>query len=107
MDDMIYADFRESFPDFPVDKVDEELLKSKEAKELWRPWIMKYEKSVNEYNFGTLLRQDHTGDYTQDNTLFGKWNVVVKSDGVVTRMQFYAIELARNREGLNRSIQLA
>lgn len=53
---------------------------------------MPYENKVQDYNFGTLLRIDHTKDYTEENTMF------------VTRMQFYAVEIARNREGLNKQI---
>lgn len=45
--------------------------------------------TVNDFNFGTLIRTDAGGDYTESNTLF------------TTRIQFYAIEIARNRLGLN------
>lgn len=44
---------------------------------------------VSDYNFGTLIRTDASDEYTQFNTTF------------VTRMQFYAYEIARNRRGLN------
>ena len=88
-DDEIYADFMATFPDFKLDVIDEEALKSPQAKEQWRPWIMKYEKQVDDYNFGTLLRLRADGDYTAENSIF------------VTRMQFYAIEISRNKLGLN------
>ena len=44
---------------------------------------------VEDFNFATLLRLDCTGDYSEANTI------------LVTRAQFVAIEIARNREGLN------
>jgi hypothetical protein len=47
-------------------------MKSTNGKEIWRNWIMKYEKRVNDYNFGTLLRKNVDGDYTEENTMFGK-----------------------------------
>jgi hypothetical protein len=47
-------------------------MKSNEGKEIWRNWITKYEKRVIDYNFGTLLRRNVNGDYTEENTMFGK-----------------------------------
>ena len=44
---------------------------------------------VEDFNFATLLRLDCTSDYSEANTI------------LVTRAQFVAIEIARNREGLN------
>lgn len=42
---------------------------------------------------GTLLRVDAAGDYNQENTT------------LVPRIQFFAIEIARNREGHNTVIK--
>ncbi|RHZ46293.1 hypothetical protein Glove_627g24 [Diversispora epigaea] len=89
IDDEIYEDFKKSFPDFAVDVINEDVMKSDEGKISWREWIMKYEKKVNDYNFGTLLRKNASSDYTEENTI------------LVTRMQFFAIEIARNKQGLN------
>ncbi|BDD64016.1 hypothetical protein MPDQ_001427 [Monascus purpureus] len=90
MDDEIYDDFRETFPDFdPAETLDENKMKSKEGKEKWRNFMMKYEKKINDYNFGTIIRTNPKSEYEQDTTIFG------------VRMQFYAIEIARNRAGLN------
>lgn len=90
MDDDIYDDFRETFPDFdPAETLDEDKMKSKEGKEKWRNFMMKYEKKINDYNFGTIIRTNPKSEYEQDTTIFG------------VRMQFYAIEIARNRAGLN------
>lgn len=44
---------------------------------------------ILDYSYGTLLRSDSAKDYSEDNTI------------LVTRIQFYAIEIARNREGIN------
>ncbi|XP_053321509.1 protein PBDC1 [Spea bombifrons] len=88
-DDLIYKTFREDFPDLRIDKIDAEELKSAEAKERWRPFCMKFEKLVEDFNYGTLLRLDSSCDYTEENTIFS------------TRIQFFAIEIARNREGCN------
>lgn len=92
-DDNIYKTFREEFPDLKVDVLDEDGLKSFEAKQKWRPFCEKFKDVVEDYSFGTLLRLDHTGEYSEHNSI------------LVTRIQFYAIELSRNREGLNDCIR--
>lgn len=88
LDDEIYNHFRSEFPDLDLKelKVNQDF-KSEAAKEKWRQFLLKYEK-VADYNFGTLLRIKYDDDYTEENSFF------------VTRMQFYAIEIARNREGV-------
>ncbi|KAM4747312.1 protein PBDC1 [Rhinophrynus dorsalis] len=88
-DDIIYKTFREEFPNLKIDQLDPEELKSPAAKEKWRPFCMQFEKQVEDFNYGTLLRLDSSKDYTEENTIFA------------TRIQFYAIEIARNREGCN------
>lgn len=50
---------------------------------------MEYEKKVEDYNFGTLLRKSAATEYGEEETIFA------------VRMQFYAVEIARNRAGLN------
>ncbi|KAJ5895123.1 polysaccharide biosynthesis protein [Penicillium taxi] len=89
VDDEILETFMEAFPDFdPAATVDEEQMKSKAGKEKWRNWITKFDK-IDDFNFGTMIRNRADVEYEQDNTIFG------------VRMQFYAIEIARNRAGLN------
>ncbi|XP_038045955.1 protein PBDC1-like [Patiria miniata] len=88
-DDDIYHSFREHFPDLKVDVIDQEELKSEAAKLKWRPFCTQYEGVVEDFNFGTLLRLDCKGDYSEQNSIF------------VTRIQFFAVEIARNREELN------
>ncbi|CCE63360.1 hypothetical protein TPHA_0E02690 [Tetrapisispora phaffii CBS 4417] len=93
MDDEIYTNFMEKFPEYKdlerLRKFEESELKSKDAKERWRLFCNEYEKSVEDYNFGTLLRTDASQEYGQFSTIFA------------VRIQFYAFEIARNRHGLN------
>lgn len=92
-DDEIYEKFMEHFPEYKdverVRKFTEEELKTKEAKERWRNYIKLFEKKIDDFNFGTLLRTDASQEYGQDTTCF------------VVRLQFYAFEIARNKHGLN------
>ena len=89
-DDDIYKHFKKEFPDYdPAGPIDEDRMKSKEGKERWRKFISEYEKKIDDYNFGTMLRKSARSEYTEEETIFA------------VRMQFYAIEIARNREGLN------
>ncbi|KAJ6015449.1 Protein PBDC1 [Penicillium herquei] len=90
MDDEIYESFKEAFPDYtPTDTLNEDEMKSKAGKEKWRNWINKFEKKIDDFNFGTMIRTRADVEYDQDTTIFG------------VRMQFYAVEIARNRAGLN------
>ncbi|KAL2126817.1 hypothetical protein VTI74DRAFT_186 [Chaetomium olivicolor] len=90
IDDEIYDHLKRDFPEFdPAETIDEDKMKSKEGKERWRNFMMAYEKKVDDFNFGTMLRSNPKWEYGQDETIF------------VPRMQFYAIEIARNRLGLN------
>ncbi|XP_015184168.1 PREDICTED: protein PBDC1 [Polistes dominula] len=92
-DDHIYKTFRETFPNLKVDKIIEDEFKSEEEKQKWRPFCEQFKDTVEDYNFGTLLRADCEGEYSEENSI------------LTTRIQFYAIELARNREGLNDGIR--
>ncbi|EFN65359.1 UPF0368 protein Cxorf26 [Camponotus floridanus] len=89
----IYKAFRENFPNMKVDKIDEDEFKSPQEKEKWRPFCEQFKDLVEDYSFGTLLRADCTQDYTEKNSI------------LTTRIQFYAIELARNREGFNDGVR--
>lgn len=92
-DDEIYKEFRSQFPDLVVGVLNIDDLKSEEAKNKWRPFCNSFEEVIEDFNYATLLRIDSTKDYSDDNTI------------VVPRIQFLAIEIARNREGLNESIR--
>ena len=92
-DDVIYEKFRSTFPNLSVDVLDVEELKSSDAKEKWRPFCSEFEGLVEDFNYATMLRTDPNKDYGEDNSI------------VVPRIQFLAIEIARNREGHNDNIR--
>lgn len=78
IDDEIAADFKQEFPDFdPAAIIDEDEMKSKEGKARWRDFLLRYEKKVDDYNFGTMLRKGAKMDYGQDETIFGESSCVV------------------------------
>ncbi|KIM41229.1 hypothetical protein M413DRAFT_445269 [Hebeloma cylindrosporum] len=94
-DDEIFEHMMKTFPELseaPYDKLvqlDEDWMKSAEGKTKWRNFIESYKDKVKDYNFGSLIRTDARDEYGEKNTIF------------VTRIQFYAFEIARNRLGLN------
>lgn len=72
MDDEIYEDFKANFPEFdPAATIDEDAMKSKAGKEKWRNWMNQYEKKINDYNFGTIIRSNPKFEYDKDTTIFG------------------------------------
>jgi hypothetical protein len=73
MDDEIFDHLMADFPEFDATKtIDEDEMKSKTGKERWRKFMMAYEKKVEDYNFGTMLRSDPKFEYEQDTTIFGR-----------------------------------
>nr|XP_030703042.1 protein PBDC1 isoform X2 [Globicephala melas] len=92
VDDQIYSEFRENFKKLRIDVLDPEELKSEGAKEKWRPFCLKFDGIVEDFNYGTLLRLNCSQGYTEENTIFAP------------RIQFFAIEIARNREGYNKAV---
>ncbi|KAF3315995.1 hypothetical protein TWF173_002776 [Orbilia oligospora] len=94
IDDEIYEHLKETFPDLDVSKkLDEDEMKSKEGKEKWRNFVNVYENKVKDFNFGTMLRTEPGAEYDQNTTIF--------SVRMQYTFQFYAIEIARNKLGLN------
>ncbi|KAM0753188.1 DUF757 domain-containing protein [Meredithblackwellia eburnea MCA 4105] len=96
-DDEIIEAFTAAFPELVNDDeklrvLNEEEMKSPEGKKRWREFMMPFDGKVNDYNFGTLIRSNCEDDYTQENSIFG------------LRVQFYAIEILRNRRGLNDAV---
>ncbi|KAH8324009.1 hypothetical protein KR074_006947, partial [Drosophila pseudoananassae] len=87
-DDQIYATFRQDFPDLKVGLLSDDVLKSAVEKLKWRQFAEKFNK-MEDYSYGTLMRADASKEFSPDNSIF------------VFRVQFLAIEIARNREGLN------
>lgn len=76
--------FKQDFPEFfendgaKIRKLDEEKdMKSTAAKEKWRKWIKPWEK-MDDYNFGTLLRADSHGEYSEDNSMFGALSILFR-----------------------------
>jgi len=55
----VYQQFRQLFPDLNVEVVSDDILKSPDAKEKWRPFLMSWEHRVLDFNMGTLLRSAH------------------------------------------------
>ncbi|XP_021788726.1 protein PBDC1 isoform X3 [Papio anubis] len=95
VDDQIYSEFRKNFETLRIDVLDPEELKSESAKEKWRPFCLKFNGIVEDFNYGTLLRLDCSQGYTEENTIFAP------------RIQFFAIEIARNREGYNKAVYIS
>lgn len=74
IDDEIYDHLKRDFPEFdPAETINEDEMKSKEGKQKWRDFMMQYDKKVDDYNFGTLLRSNPEFEYGQDETIFGEW----------------------------------
>ncbi|KAL8794389.1 MAG: hypothetical protein Q9195_003088 [Heterodermia aff. obscurata] len=72
IDDEILEHFKTTFPEFdPRQTIDEDKMKSKEGKEKWRNFMMAYEKKVDDYNFGTMLRSNPKFEYGEKETIFG------------------------------------
>ena len=72
MDDEIYEHFKRDFPEFdPRETIIEDEMKSKKGKERWRTFMMAYEKKVEDYNFGTMLRANPKFEYGEKETIFG------------------------------------
>lgn len=72
IDDEIYEHFKKEFPEFnPKETIDEDKMKSKEGKERWRNFMMAYEKTIDDYNFGTMLRANPKFEYGEKETIFG------------------------------------
>lgn len=91
-DDEILEQLLLDFPEFKeprnVAEIKEDDMKNAAGKARWREFCEKF-KDIEDYNFGTLLRTKSSEEYTQTGAIF------------VVRIQFYAIEIARNKYGLN------
>lgn len=73
IDDEIYEHLKRDFPEFdPAATINEDEMKSKAGKERWRKFCMAYEKKVDDYSFGTILRSNPKWEYGENETIFGK-----------------------------------
>ena len=88
-DEELYQNFMVTFPRVNIEVIDEDKMKSVAGKRRWRNFCNMFQYHVEDYNFGTLLRLDCKEGYSESNTT------------LVPRVQFLAIEVARNRQGLN------
>jgi len=68
-DDWIYKAFREEFPDFHVQAILLDSLKSDTAKEKWRPFLNQFDGEVKDFNFATMLRINANEDYNEGNSI--------------------------------------
>ena len=83
MDDEIYESFMKEFPDFdPAATIDEDKMKSKEGKEKWRNWVNQFEKKIDDFNFGTIIRSRADCEYEQHNTIFGESFLLARCDQI-------------------------
>ncbi len=72
LDDDIYEHLQKDFPEFDAaETIDEDKMKSKAGKEQWGNFMMAYEKKVDDYNFGTILRLSPKSEYGEKETIFG------------------------------------
>jgi hypothetical protein len=79
IDDEIYEHLKADFPEFDAAQtIDEDEMKSKTGKERWRKFMMAYEKKVDDYNFGTMLRSNPKWEYGKDETIFGRCSYVAR-----------------------------
>ncbi|KAF1581791.1 UNVERIFIED_CONTAM: Protein PBDC1, partial [Eudyptes robustus] len=85
--DQIYEQFRKDFPNLDVKAVTVEDLKGDHTVK-WREFCMVFQE-VKDYNFGSLLRLRADESYTNENTV------------LVPQVIFFAVEIARNLEGIN------
>lgn len=90
---MLYKRFRANFPILDCSVVTESALKNEQAKEIWRGWMIASQGIVLDHDMMSLVRVNCEFPYEQ-------WNTIM-----VSRMQFYCIELARNKEGLNEKVR--
>uniref|UniRef100_A0A8C0MKV2 Polysaccharide biosynthesis domain-containing protein n=1 Tax=Canis lupus familiaris TaxID=9615 RepID=A0A8C0MKV2_CANLF len=70
VDDQIYSEFRKTFEKLRINVLDPEELKLESTKEKWRPFCLKFDGVVKDFNCGTLLRLDCSQGYNEENTIF-------------------------------------
>merc|ERR1711879_623118 len=85
-DDEIYKEFRKEFPEFDVKMIDPDTWKTDEQKKKWESFTNHFENLVADLKQSTLLRLTVFGGYNENNTT------------LAPRIEFLAIEIARNRE---------
>ncbi|RTG86790.1 uncharacterized protein DC041_0004249 [Schistosoma bovis] len=94
------------FSDIQLDVISEDSLKSEQSKAKWRSFCNEFERKVEDFNFGTLLRLDASKGYCPENTCIGRIFFYLNVFCTVPRIQFLALEIARNRLGINNTEKL-
>ncbi|KAM7194387.1 Polysaccharide biosynthesis domain containing protein [Rhypophila sp. PSN 637] len=101
LDDEIYEHLKTDFPEFdPAATIDEDEMKSKAGKERWRNFMMKYEKKVDDYNFGTMLRSNPKWEYGEKETIFGALRCLNGNDSELTSFAQQSQECSSMRSRL-------
>ena len=73
IDDEILKTFREHFPEMDVSAIIvEDDMKSKEGKERWRNFVNLFDKRIEDFNVGAILRTNPKTEYTEDGSIFGE-----------------------------------
>ena len=73
IDDEILEHFKKDFPDFdPSATINEDEMKNKAGKERWRTFVNAYDKRIEDFNFGAMLRANPKFEYGEKETIFGK-----------------------------------
>ncbi|GIX68050.1 protein PBDC1 [Caerostris darwini] len=72
LDDRIYDAFIGQFPNFKLDKLEIESLKSEESKQKWRKFSEEFLSIVDDATFDTLVRIDSSKEYNEENTILEK-----------------------------------
>lgn len=99
LDDEIYDHLVADFPEFdPAATINEDEMKSATGKERWRNFMMKYEKRVDDFNFGTLLRSSPKTEYGNEETIFGMWaGIFFRGIRLTYLEQFHACSFTLSR----------
>ncbi|GFV86380.1 protein PBDC1 [Trichonephila clavipes] len=87
--DVIYDRFMEDFPDFNLDNISKNDYSSDTCMQKWKDFIRRNIELIEEPAAATLIRVDCSKGYTPKNLV------------MVRRLEFLALEIARNKLGLN------
>jgi hypothetical protein len=76
-DNHLYETLKHMFPNMNLRVLELEELKSEQAKTIWREFITKFEKHIQDFNFGTLIRLDCALPYTEENSTLGERGIPI------------------------------
>lgn len=73
IDDEILETFQKDFPEMDVSAtINEDDMKSKEGKERWRNFVNLFDKRIEDFNVGAIVRTSHRTEYTEEGSIFGE-----------------------------------